>query len=305
MWSVEAVPVPRSKTKTTPLERAFTSAVRRFLNRKTVTGVDIGYKITDGKRTPEIAIRLHVEKKRSLRSLTASQRFPKTIGGFPVDVIQAVYEDQNAFLQSRLDPVRPGASIGLGSGGVGTLGMVVSDNRRSGALGFVTAAHVLFGGTGIVGDPILQPAVPDGGSAADRAGFVARAFHASDAALAIFDNGRTGEPEAALSSVEFTAPREPRIGEVLEKIGRSTGQTRGLIDGIGHYMGVRDSFRLVGLDATPIVAPGDSGAVWYDPITGAAVGLHCKGPLTSTATSNYAIAAKVTVVARKLAVTVI
>lgn len=268
-----------------------------------MTGVDVGYKITDDERTGVVAIRLHVARKKPLRSLKASERFPKRIGGVPVDVIEAVYEDQNAALRVRVDPTRSGVSIGRQGGGTGTLGLVVTDNRRAGRLGCVTAAHVLFSGGGSVNDVVLQPGALDGGTAGDAMAFVARAYLDSDAALAVYDSGRSGVPATALTHVIFTTPREPQRNDVLEKIGRSTGHTSAIVDGIGHYLGVRDSFRLVGLDATPIVDNGDSGAVWYDPVTGSAIGLHCKGPLVPTATSNYAIAAKLTVVVRKLAVT--
>ena len=263
--------------------------------------MDVGYKIEDGIETETIAIRIHVRRKRALESLPDWKRFPKRIGGIPVDVIQAKYEDQNAALRRRVDPAAPGVSIG--SGETGTLGLVVTDNRRAGQLGFVTAAHVLHAGGGSPGDGVFQPSPDDGGTLNDQVALISRANLDSDAVLAVFDFGRSGVNRVALSNVPLKAPREPKLGDILEKVGRTSGRTQGKIDGIGNHMGVRDSFRLVGLDARPIAEAGDSGAVWYDPASGAAIGLHCKGPVTPTASSNFAIAAKLTVVIRRLAVT--
>lgn len=293
--------MPRPRGRRDPLDVAFESAVRRFGRRRDVTGVDIGYKIKNGVRTGETSIRLHVRKKKR-RGLKKSRRFPKTIHGVLVDVIQATYDNQNAALQQRVDPAQPGISIGRAGDGTGTMGLVVTDNRRAGAPAFLTAAHVLYSGSGAPGDLVMQPSPGDGASPADAIATAGRANLATDAALVLLDQGRAAHPVVALSSVRQAGPREPRLGDVLEKCGRTTGLTQGQVDGIGQYMGVTDAFRLVGLTSAQIVAAGDSGAVWYDPATGAVVGLHCKGP-TTPAAGNFAIAAKLTAVSRRLAVT--
>ncbi len=288
------------------VQAAFDEAVRKYLQRPAVTGIDVGYKVVDGERTKRMAVRIHVREKFALRALGALDRFPKTINGVPVDVIEAVYESHQhaALVQGQAATLQPGLSIGRAGDTTGTLGLFVTDDRAAGRLGLLSAAHVLFATAGLPGDSIVQPGVADGGTAAQVVARSARTFLASDAALAHDTGARPHDVRVAISGVTLTAPREPRLGEVLEKCGRSTQVTRGIIDGIGHFMGVRDSFRLVGLTDDPIVDSGDSGSVWYDPVSGAAIGLHCKGPNVPTPSQNFAIASRLTVVTKRLGVTV-
>ena len=53
-----------------------------------VTGVDIGYKISEGKKTDDIAIRVYVEKKKDTKDIPKNQLIPKEIHGVPTDVIE-------------------------------------------------------------------------------------------------------------------------------------------------------------------------------------------------------------------------
>jgi len=50
-----------------------------------VTGVDIGYKFVEGKKTDELAIRVYVEKK---RDVTEENAVPREIQGVPTDVTE-------------------------------------------------------------------------------------------------------------------------------------------------------------------------------------------------------------------------
>jgi hypothetical protein len=56
-----------------------------WLNRPGVTGVDIGWKIVDGEKTDQLAIRVHVEEK---KDVPEDQMIPDEIDGIPTDVIQ-------------------------------------------------------------------------------------------------------------------------------------------------------------------------------------------------------------------------
>jgi hypothetical protein len=56
-----------------------------------VTALDVGYRLRNGRPTDELAIRVHVERKRPTASLPVEELFPAQLGGFPVDVIQATY----------------------------------------------------------------------------------------------------------------------------------------------------------------------------------------------------------------------
>lgn len=64
---------------------------QNWLNRPGVTAVDVGYKIKDGQLRDELAIRVHVKRKLPPEALQAHEWFPKRLGRFNVDVIEASY----------------------------------------------------------------------------------------------------------------------------------------------------------------------------------------------------------------------
>ena len=64
---------------------------QNWLNRPGVTAVDVGYKIKDGQLTDELAIRVHVQRKLPPEALKEHDMFPKRLGRFSVDVIEASY----------------------------------------------------------------------------------------------------------------------------------------------------------------------------------------------------------------------
>jgi hypothetical protein len=96
--------------------------------------------------------------------------------------------------------------------------------------------------------------------------------------------------------------RPPALGDVLVKVGRTTGLTRGRVDGIGTHGGTAYSLRLVPTAGSPgpICLDGDSGAVWYDAATALAVGLHCRGPAFRESHASYAVASAMTQVFAQL-----
>ena len=63
----------------------------RYAAQQGVTGVDIGYKYKDGKRTQVKAVRIHVKEKIPKNALESLDVFPTEIDGVPVDVIQGDY----------------------------------------------------------------------------------------------------------------------------------------------------------------------------------------------------------------------
>jgi hypothetical protein len=65
-----------------------------WLKRPGVTAVDVGYKIKDGRLTDEVAVRVHVKRKRPLEELAEAERFPERLGEIRVDVIEADYGPQ-------------------------------------------------------------------------------------------------------------------------------------------------------------------------------------------------------------------
>ena len=201
-----------------------------------------------------------------------------------------------ADLQQRVRPLRPGASIGHPGVTAGTLGAFV---RRPGTDGLLVLSnnHVLADTDAAVeGDPVLQPGVADGGAAADRVGTLtawvrldADPGNLVDAAVAALDPGvvadPTGYPGGALAAV-VAAVDDVDPDQLVEKVGRTTGHTRGRItavevDGVGvqYDDGVHtfdDQVEIEGLDGA-FSDGGDSGSVIWRSSDRAPLGLLFAG----------------------------
>ena len=63
-----------------------------YLARPGVNGIDVGYKVVGGVQTEEVAIRVHVEKKKA--SVPKAQAVPAAIDGVVTDVLERTYELQ-------------------------------------------------------------------------------------------------------------------------------------------------------------------------------------------------------------------
>ena len=68
---------------------------KEWLRRPGVTAVDVGYKMVGGQLRDELAIRVHVKRKRSREELNEGEVFPSHLGRFAVDVIEADYKPQS------------------------------------------------------------------------------------------------------------------------------------------------------------------------------------------------------------------
>ncbi len=295
---------------------AFDLALARYLTRPDVTGIDIGQKLVQGAVDPKagIVVRIHVREKRPLHALAAGERIPARLAGIRTDVVESAYTPQAALRPEppatgvtararRVDPVQPGVSIGHVDGTAGTFGLLVAD-RVTGAPCLLSAAHVLrVGRRPRPGDPIVQPGPADGGGAGDEIAGLLRFNLLLDAAIARLSPARTFAERQFETGVTLTSARGPRLGERLVKSGRGTGVTAAVVSGIGTFGGVYPAMHLRAPapgDATPIAASGDSGAVWYDPTTLAAVGLHVRGPTVPSRATNFAVAAILPVVLERL-----
>lgn len=152
-----------------------------------------------------------------------------------------------AELQRRTRPLVPGISVAHPAVTAGTLGGFV---RRAGTDGLLVLSnnHVLAASDAATeGDPVLQPGPADGGTAADRIGTLT-AFqrfvgtgNLVDAAVATLDDGVAADPAGYPGGALLTqvlAPEDVDPDEAVEKVGRTTGHTRGRItavevDGVG------------------------------------------------------------------------
>lgn len=137
----------------------------QILDRANVVATGIGYKVTNGKKTPTLGIVCSVTKKVALSQLSSRDRVPAMLEGIPTDVIQT---GPIRALQSPTDRHRPapgGVSIGHRDITAGTLGCLVKKGEQ---FFILSNNHVLANSNQAkVGDPILQPGPYDGGKFPD------------------------------------------------------------------------------------------------------------------------------------------
>lgn len=213
--------------------------------------------------------------------------------------------------------VQPGISIGHKNRRAGTLGAIVYQPGNPNPL-LLSCWHVLSMPHAMPESRILQPGPSDGGE--PESDWIAMlepqtAFPstAGDAALARIlapdimqrqvvrgqfgtDDG-TGHPIVVEKTQRISVDD---LGEVLEKSGKTTGVTRGRIDGVGVYFldyGMRERIPVHGFKIVPlqgetreISGPGDSGALWYRVKDHAGVGLHFEGEKNQAFDAEEALA---------------
>ena len=87
----------------------------------------VGLKITDGKMSEDIVLRVGVEEKRPISELSPKDVIPPEIEGIATDVF--VWTPTKAITDTaRYRPIRGGIQIGNGTGSVGTLGCFATRN---------------------------------------------------------------------------------------------------------------------------------------------------------------------------------
>jgi hypothetical protein len=230
------------------------------------------------RRNGEYLIAILVQSEESDATNTFVDIVSRRSGG-EVDVEYAIgIEAQAGASSGRIRPLETGVSIGRVGGPVGTLGCLVT--RDGSTVEGLSANHVLAASNlGEIGDEILQPGVTDGGVLpVDRVGELSH-FHplflpplANDVDLALF---RLDENVAATatSSSKHVVDLEP--GDLVQKVGRTTGQTNGEItavelDGVKIVMpglGVaifNGLTRIAAADGQEFSRSGDSGALVTD-----------------------------------------
>ncbi len=297
------------------LDRAMQEARKRFGHRDNLTGIDIGYRWTEGKPTKTLAVRLHVKRKLPESELESSLVFPEELDGVPLDVIEGDYRLPEAAplptqrYRARLPYVMGGVSISRMENGAGTGGLLVID-KSTGRPGVLSNWHVLAGPHARTGDPVLHPGALDGGvPVRDEIGHLDRWILSDrgDAAVAFLDESRAWIPLQLGTFREVSNVRRSTLGEVLTKSGRSTGLTTGRVDGEGFYRlryevspGVFEDRDITGFKLVPeehgnpddveVSMGGDSGSAWVDGESNTVVGLHFAGETSSAPGAEHAIA---------------
>ncbi|PPK70836.1 DNA/RNA non-specific endonuclease [Actinokineospora auranticolor] len=215
-----------------------------YLQDSNVTSIGVGHRVRGGRRTDEVAIQFTVGTKAAPEALgeLGTEPLPAsiTVAGVEVltDVLERSYRPSFRVVgeaaanerKSRVDPVRPGVSIGHPKITCGTVGAVVYD-RQDGTPYVLSNWHVLNGPDGEVGDVVVQPGRHDD-NRVDRnhVGTLVRSYLgiAGDAALATV-TGRGLDASVIELDVAPAELGEPELGDKVVKSGRTTGVTHGVV----------------------------------------------------------------------------
>jgi hypothetical protein len=215
-----------------------------------VHSIGMGRKIAAGKLTRTLCVRIYVTQKLPLSLIPKAARIPGHIAGVPTDVV----ESPPAFLalpappctlrKTRLQrPLCPGISASNAAVNAGTIAALCRSTRP----GETTRRYLLGNnhtfadlGAAVPGSAILQPSPRDGGKAADQVASLARftaiderdtASNRVDAAIAELVTGAAFQSDVCcMGSPQGVA--EPRVGLGVQKHGRTTGFSLGIIDDV-------------------------------------------------------------------------
>ncbi|WP_026421988.1 DNA/RNA non-specific endonuclease [Actinokineospora inagensis] len=263
-----------------------------YLADPNVTSIGIGHKVVDGRHTDQVAVQFTVGTKVSLEALPGlnTTALPEsiTVAGVevPTDVLERSYrpsfkvveEAQADDRKVRIDPVRPGVSVGHPKVTCGTIGAIVYD-KADGTPYVLSNWHVLNGAAGVLGDEVVQPGAYDD-NRVDRNGLgkLTRSYLgiAGDAAVATVV-GRGIDPSVLGIDVAPEDIGDPELGDKVVKSGRTSGVTHGVVRRVdtivkldyGGSAGVQQvgCFE-IGVDPAhkpaggQISQGGDSGAAW-------------------------------------------
>jgi endonuclease G len=307
-----------------------------FLNDPNISSIGIGYKKTEGKETPELAIQFSVHSKVRPEDVSTlgSSMIPKTLDvdgmTIPTDVIERSYKPSYTTIKvkpkddrrSRADVVSPGVSVGSISTTAGTLGTFVRDSQTKNIL-ILSNWHVLQGPQGKIGDDIVQPGkFDDNRVAKNLVGKLLRSHlgPAGDCAVASM-SGRGISNKIIGLGTSVARIGEPQLRDRVVKSGRTTAVTYGVVSRIevntkmvypGGTIATIGGFEIEPDPKNPapsneISRGGDSGSAWMaldtkgNP-TDVMLGLHFAGDDDDGGPSEFALACYANSVMTKLEV---
>ena len=287
-----------------PEVRAFTAGllapprVKEYAPRANVVGVGVAEKVTQGRLTGVLSVRIYVRVKGTEGEVGRRDKLPRSVNGVPVDVVEtgdiAASSGKNCDPRTRLRPAPGGVSCGHAKSTAGTLGCLVKGPRGKGLYALSNNHVMALCNEAEEGDPILQPGPLDGGTPKDRLGELARFLPLElgenanrwDAALAAV-NKEDVTAEILLLGVPKGAVK-PRRGMAVIKNGRTTGKTQGVVEDVHAdiwvdyrphgYAGFQNAMAIRGSGLTPLFsAGGDSGSVILEETSRKACGLLFAG----------------------------
>jgi len=200
-----------------------------LFKRPGVTGVEIGYKIKNGKQTNDLAIRVHVKEK---KDVDKDQIIPDAIEGVKTDVLERIYYP--AADTTTYDPLMGGISIGkCDIVNAGTLGCIVFDNASNDPM-LLSCWHVIAREGCNVGDVICQPGRSDGGQCPNNGVASLQRWRINekvDCAVAKLDSSRGKKCEIA-DMLGINGTSIAQFGQEVWKRGRTSNVTRGIVESI-------------------------------------------------------------------------
>lgn len=210
--------------------------------------------------------------------------------------------DNNLPYTDKYRPAFPGVSIGHFFTTAGTLGAIVYDKEESYIL---SANHIIANADGcLINDPILQPSFLDGGLFSDVIANLTRwtPIERCDTINPIKESCPENKYDAAIAKIinsvdviDTNPPKEaidPYINQNVYKIGRTSGETIGIIMYTNAdvmvccYLGSSARFTNQ-IISTNYSLGGDSGSLLRDSNTGNAVGILYAG------SANYSISSPI------------
>jgi len=140
--------------------------VDKLFTMPNVVGIGVGFKISGGAVTGDLAITINVSKKIPTAQLAPADLAPKLLGSFKTDVVETGVFKKFQDPKQKMRPAQPGVSIGHYQITAGTFGCLV---KRGSDVFILSNNHVLANSNNAqLGDAILQPGKYDGGTDADK-----------------------------------------------------------------------------------------------------------------------------------------
>lgn len=241
--------IPRGKSREVFSTESFQAETRRIRERSRpwtqgsgIQGLGLGEKVSGGKVSEDLALRVYVARKKPLSKV--KNRVPKRVrvpevGEFPTDVLEIGRVEAESF-RERVRPAMPGCGLGHRNVTVGTFGCLVRKRGDASRLYILSNSHVLADeGVATIGDPIVQPGPADGGGQGDRLARLSefqpftfsRVGYSNyvDAAIAEVDPSRVEHSIRILGVQPAGVGRTLRRGMQVQKVGRTTDHTVGVI----------------------------------------------------------------------------
>lgn len=291
------------------LDSEATTAVdkaRPWISGPQVVGTGVAPKITGGKRiADQLALVVYVKDKRAPNDLSPTQTVPSTvqISTFPEPIVTdvvAIGELRLQLFNTRVRPLVPAYSGGLIGDATGTLGCWVAKTTDPSKPLALSNSHVLAQfGLAAPGAPVIQPSKDDGGGSVDVVAAFTEAVpfdftpgfnNLCDAAIATLEEGVLVTPEIPRIGAPQGTAIDPAVGMHIQKCGRTTGHTTGVIQDV-HFRttmlypkpggGVGSAGFREQVLCSRYSDGGDSGSLVCD-MNGAPVGLHWCGSIASS-----------------------